>query len=107
MKKRLMRSDSDKMIAGVCGGLGEYFDIDPTIVRLVFAGGLLLGFGSTGVLYLVMWAIVPRADSLDAEPKAVIEAGVQEMAEKGRQMVEEVKKQVSGRDEGKNTDSTE
>lgn len=99
MKKRLIRSDSDKMIAGVCGGLAEYFEVDPTIVRLVFAGAFLLGFGSPGLLYLLFWAIVPRADSLDAEPKAVIEAGMQEMAEKGRQVVEEVKKQVSGREE--------
>ena len=99
MKKRLMRSDSDKMIAGVCGGLADYFEIDPTIVRLVFAGTFLLGFGSPGLLYLLLWAIVPPADSLDAEPKTVIEAGAQEMAEKGRQVVEEVKKQVAGRDE--------
>lgn len=99
MKKRLMRSDNDKMIAGVCGGLAEYFEIDPTIVRLVFAGAFLVGFGSPGLLYLLFWAIVPRAENVDAEPKAVIEAGVQEMAEKGRQVVDEVKKQVSGREE--------
>ena len=99
MKKRLVRSESDRMIAGVCGGLADYFEIDATIVRLVFAGAFLLGFGSPGLLYLIFWAIVPRADSLDAEPKAVIEAGVQEMAEKGRQVVEEVKKQVAGQDE--------
>jgi len=99
MKKRLMRSESDRMIAGVCAGLADYFEIDPTIVRLVFAGAFLLGFGSPGLLYLLFWAIVPRADSLDAEPQAVIEAGMQEMAEKGRQVVDEVKKQVSGREE--------
>lgn len=99
MKKRLVRSESDRMIAGVCAGLADYFDIDPTIVRLVFAGAFLLGFGSPGLLYLLLWAIVPRSDSLDAEPQAVIEAGVQEMAEKGRQVVDEVKKQVSGREE--------
>lgn len=99
MKKRLVRSESDRMIAGVCAGLADYFDIDPTIVRLVFAGAFLLGFGSPGLLYLLLWAIVPRSDSLDAEPQAVIEAGVQEMAEKGRQVVDEVKKQVSGREQ--------
>ena len=99
MKKRLTRSTSDKMIEGVCGGLGEYFDIDPTIVRLIFAGGLLLGFGSTGVLYILMWIIVPKDDSVATEPKAVMEAGVQEVAEKSRQVVEEVKKKVSGPEE--------
>lgn len=99
MKKRLTRSTSDKMIEGVCGGLGEYFDIDPTIVRLIFAGGLLLGFGSTGVLYILMWIIVPKDDSVETEPKAVMEAGVQEVAEKSRQVVDEVKKKVSGQEE--------
>jgi phage shock protein C len=99
MKKRLTRSTSDKMIEGVCGGLAEYFDIDATIVRLIFAAGLVFGFGSFGVLYLLMWAIVPKADSVETEPKAVMEAGVQEVAEKGRQAVEEVKKKVSGQEE--------
>lgn len=99
MKKRLMRSDSERMIAGVCGGLAEYFNIDPTIMRLIFAGAFLLGFGSSGLLYLLLWVIVPRAGSQESEPKAVIEAGVQEMAEAGRQVVEEVKKQVAPREE--------
>ena len=99
MKKRLMRSESDRMIAGVCGGLADYFEIDPTIARLVFAGAFLLGFGSPGLLYLLFWAIVPRADFADVEPKEVIEAGVQEMADKGRQVVEEVKNQVSGKED--------
>ena len=107
MKQRLMRSDSDKMIAGVCGGLAEYMDIDLTIVRLVFAGAFLFGFGSSGLLYLLMWVIVPRGDNLNAEPKAVMQAGVQEMAEKGRQVVEEVKKKVSGQEEGTDVDSTD
>ncbi len=99
MKKRLVRSESDRMIAGVCGGLADYFEIDPTIVRLVFAGAFLLGFGSPGLLYLLFWAIVPRSDFADIEPKEVIEAGVYEMVEKGQQVVEEVKKQVSTKEE--------
>ena len=99
MKKRLTRSTSDKMIEGVCGGLGEYFDIDPTIIRLIFAAGLVFGVGSTGVLYILMWMIVPKDDSVETEPKAVMEAGAQEVAEKGRQVVEEVKKKVSGQEE--------
>lgn len=106
MKKRLTRSTSNKMIEGVCGGLGEYFDIDPTIIRLLFAAGLVFGVGSTGILYILMWMIVPKDDSIETEPKAVMEAGVQEVAEKSRQVVEEVKKKVSGQGEGTNTDST-
>jgi phage shock protein C len=56
--KRLKRSN-DKMIAGVCGGLANYFDMDPTLVRLAFA--VVAIFGGTGILaYLVMWIIVPK-----------------------------------------------
>lgn len=56
--KRLYRTEKDRMIAGVCGGLAKYFNIDPTIVRLVFA--LLFLTGSAGFwLYLIMWVIVP------------------------------------------------
>lgn len=56
--KKLIRSENEKMIAGVCGGLGEYLGIDPTIVRLIFV--LLLLTGSLGFwLYLIMWVVVP------------------------------------------------
>lgn len=58
--KRLYRSQQQKMIAGVCGGIAEYFDVDPTIVRL---GWVLLGFaGGSGILaYIIAWIIVPAA----------------------------------------------
>jgi phage shock protein C len=48
------------MIAGVCGGLGEYFNIDPVIVRLIFVA-LLVGAGSGFLAYLVLWVVVPEA----------------------------------------------
>ena len=57
--KKLSRSSSDKMIAGVCGGLGKYFGLDATILRLVFV--LLLIFAGTGLLaYLIMWLVIPQ-----------------------------------------------
>ena len=58
--KRLYRSRTDKVIAGVCGGLGEYFDIDPTWVRLLFILFLFLG-GSAFLVYVIMWLIIPLA----------------------------------------------
>jgi len=57
--KRLYRSRKDKMIAGVCGGLAEYFGIDSTWMRLIFLVFLLLG-GSAFLVYLVMWIVVPK-----------------------------------------------
>ncbi len=56
--KRLYRSNKEKMIAGVCGGLAAYFSLDPTIVRLIFI--LLLFAPPSGVLiYLILWLITP------------------------------------------------
>ncbi len=58
MQKRLYRSREEKMIGGVCGGIAEYFDVDPTLVRAVWVAiTLLAGFGI--VLYLILWVLVP------------------------------------------------
>lgn len=71
--KKLHRSNSDKMIAGVCGGLADYLDVDTTIVRLVFV--LLLFMASGGFwVYLILWIIIPEepvigSNSVDVEVK--------------------------------------
>ncbi len=56
--KRLVRVEQGHKIAGVCAGLGEYFNIDPTIVRLLFIAGIFAG-GAGVILYLIMWIVVP------------------------------------------------
>lgn len=61
--KRLYRSETDRKIAGVCGGIAEYFDIDPAIVRIVFTALILLwGWGL--ILYLICWVAVPTKSTL-------------------------------------------
>lgn len=58
--KRLYRSRDDRMIAGVCGGLAEYFNVDPVIVRIIFFILLLPG-GLPGLLpYIILWIVVPE-----------------------------------------------
>ncbi len=67
MNKRIYRSSTNKIIAGVCGGLGEYFAIDPVFVR-VFAVLLAIiphGFGL--IAYIVAWIIIPKRDDLVVE----------------------------------------
>ena len=59
MAKKLYRSTDDKMIAGVCGGLGEYFDIDPVVFRILFVV-LVIGAGSGLIPYALLWLIVPE-----------------------------------------------
>ena len=57
--RKLYRSRKDRVISGVCGGLGDFFGIDSTLIRVIFA--LLAIFGGSGiVIYLVMLLIVPE-----------------------------------------------
>lgn len=57
--KRLYRSRTDRMIAGVCGGIAEYSNIDPTVVRLLWLlVSLLWGVGITA--YIIAWIIIPE-----------------------------------------------
>jgi phage shock protein C len=63
MEKYLKRSQSSKWIAGVCGGLGKFFGMDPTIWRLIFLmGGLFSGFFPFFFIYVIMWFAVPKED---------------------------------------------
>jgi phage shock protein PspC (stress-responsive transcriptional regulator) len=60
MNRRLYRSRSEHMIGGVAGGVSEYLDIDPSIVRVVWALLALITGGVFFVLYIVMWIVVPE-----------------------------------------------
>ena len=62
-KPRLCRSSTDKMIAGVCGGIAEWLDWDPTVVRLTYVLLSLLSAAFPGILvYLVVWLVTPPAE---------------------------------------------
>lgn len=58
MKKRLYRSRKDKMLAGICGGLAEYFAVDPSLVRIACV--LLCLYAGTGLLVYILAAIIPE-----------------------------------------------
>lgn len=60
MGRKLYLSDKDRKIAGVCGGLADYFGIDSTIVRILWALAVVVSYGTGFILYLVFWLIVPR-----------------------------------------------
>lgn len=64
MKKRLTLSETDKKIAGVCGGLAEYFDLDPALVRIAYAALTIFSAAFPGVLlYIVMAFAIPRRNN--------------------------------------------
>lgn len=65
MEKRIYRSRKESMIAGVCGGLGEYFDLDPIIFRIIFV--LLIFAGGAGIIaYIIAWIIIPEVPETQA-----------------------------------------
>ena len=58
--RRLYRSGSDRLIGGVCGGLAEYLNIDPTLMRIIWILLLVVSFGVFFVIYFLLWIIIPR-----------------------------------------------
>jgi len=67
--KKLHRLPEPKKIAGVCAGLGEYFDLDPLLFRLLFV--ISIFFGGAGLLvYLLLWILVPEKLGADGQPRA-------------------------------------
>jgi phage shock protein C len=58
-RKRLVRSTNDRKIAGVCAGVADYFDLDPTLVRVLWALAVLCA-GTGFLLYIILWIVVPE-----------------------------------------------
>ncbi|HRY52686.1 MAG TPA: PspC domain-containing protein [Candidatus Portnoybacteria bacterium] len=89
MNKTLHRSQTDKIIAGVCGGLAEYFDIDSTIVRLLFI--LVVALGGSGLLiYLALWLIMPKSIHQSA---VINEEKVKEFASEIKEKVNDLREE--------------
>lgn len=81
-KNKLFRSEKNVVIGGVCGGLGEYFDIDPVILRVIFA--VLAIFGGGGLLlYLLLWIVIPSKTS----SKDYVNENVEEIKEQTKKAV--------------------
>ena len=90
MNKTLHRSQTDKIVAGVCGGLADYFDIDSTIIRLLFI--LVVALGGSGVfLYLILWLIMPKNFSGQA---VLTEERVKEFAGEIKERAQDFKEEV-------------
>ena len=67
--KKLYRSRKNRMLGGVCGGLGEFFGIDPTIVRLLFIFAVLVSWVAPAVIiYIVMMFVVPEEPEFGVQP---------------------------------------
>jgi phage shock protein C len=82
MQDRLVRSRTDRMLGGVCGGLARYFELDPVIVRLVAILLAMSGFGI--LLYFVLWLAVPAETMSVYAPPPFPQAGAQQVGQPGQ-----------------------
>ena len=57
--KRLYRSGKEKILGGVCGGIAEYFNVDPTIIKIIWIL-IVLGYGAGIIAYIIAWIIIPK-----------------------------------------------
>ena len=90
MERKLYRSRSERMIWGVCGGLANYFDMDPTIVRIIFVL-LALANGAGILIYIIMAIVVPLEGSKVAKSKEVIKENVEEIKETASDLGQEIR----------------
>ncbi len=87
-RKNLYRSDTNKVISGVAGGLGEYYNIDPTIIRIVFI--LLAVYGGSGIfIYLILWLLIPKKSQGHVDTNKNIKENLAEMQSTAKDLVKE------------------
>jgi phage shock protein PspC (stress-responsive transcriptional regulator) len=95
MQTKLYRSSTDKMLGGVCGGLGAYLGIDPVLIRLFFVL-LTLGGGSGIVIYMLMWILIPYPDQGTAASAETIKAGADEISARARALGDDMRVSLEG-----------
>lgn len=96
--RRLTRSSHERMWAGVAGGLAEYFDLDPALVRLLWVAATILSGGLAVPLYILAWVILPPDDRRPAESRHAwrewsheVQADAHRVAEEARRVAEELR----------------
>ena len=88
--KGLYRSETNKVIAGVCGGLGEFFNVDPLIIRIIFI--LATVFGGSGLLvYLILWVLMPNPSQASTSPKDHIKENVEEIRQTAKNFASDIR----------------
>jgi len=94
--KRLTRSATDRKISGICGGLGEYFNVDPVIFRIAFCFTIFMG-GAGLILYLVMLLVIPeKKTSFQYSSKQNDEIIIEEVSEQSKKGIKDATMIVFG-----------
>jgi phage shock protein C len=95
MNNHLFRSHTDVMIAGVCGGLAQYLNIDSTLVRLFFVLLAFIGNGIGALIYFLLWIIVPlEGQRGETSLQKNVRSGSQEIASQTRAMGDDLRRIV-------------
>lgn len=89
--KKLYRSKKDRMLFGVCGGLGSYFKIDPNIFRILFIASAFMG-GSGILLYVVLLIFIPNEGGKRVEENKFEE--VKEFKQKAEEKIQDIAKEI-------------
>ena len=93
---KLYRSETEKIIGGVCGGLGEYLHIDPLILRILFV--LLAMVNGLGlVAYLLLWVFVPASHAAYTSQEELMRHNVEEIGERARELSKEARQALDGK----------
>lgn len=93
-EKRLVRTSKNKMLGGVATGIGDYFDLDPNIIRFLFI--VLTVFGGSGVLmYLLLWLLLPSDTSETSGGRDTMRENIGQMKETVQGFAEDIKKEVT------------
>lgn len=71
--KQILRSRKDKILGGVCGGLGRYLNVDPVFIRILFVL-LVLGWGTGILIYLIAWILIPLEPEEDSFSYKVVDS---------------------------------
>lgn len=94
MKSKLVRSQTDKMLAGVCGGLAAYLGLEAIWVRLFFVLVTVVPNGFGVLLYIILWIIMPEAGREDLPADQRIQANAQDMAGRAQEFAQNVEQTV-------------
>ena len=96
MENKLYRSRKDRMLFGVCGGLGKFFGIDSTIIRIIF---ILLAFTGFGILaYIVIAIVAPLEESQKTTPQSIVEENVKEIKETATKLGSDIHDTFAGKE---------
>lgn len=92
--RRLTRSNTDRIIAGVAGGVANYLDIDPTLVRLGLVLLVLVG-GVSPVIYVILWAVLPNENSVNQGFSQQVRENLSEIEQRATAVASKVSNQVN------------